>query len=167
MLEFFGIYYGSLRGGLEAMFEHSVSMDSLKDLDGDEDEEDVDDITNTKDNFASQDFDGASISTHVDGFRQIQRSLEGSLQVIDKLVEESKELAIGGGLELVQYLQPMMTKVVTNVRRIKAQQDLEILHPQTIFEIVDDGMGSSIVRRKDYREIAIIKMSIQKKSIAL
>ena len=163
MLEFLGTYYGSLRGGLEAMFEHNVPIDPFEDLDGDEDEEDVEDITNTNYNFVPQDFDGSSTSTHVDGLRQTQPSIEGSLQVLDKLVEESRELAIGRGLELVQHLQAMMTKVVTNVRRIRAQQDSEILHPQTVFEVVDDGMGSSIVRRKDYREIAMARMSTQKK----
>lgn len=66
-------------------------------------------------------FEGPSASEHLDSFRQNQPSVESLLLVIDKLVEEVKWLAIGGGLELVQYMQAMMTKVLTNVGHIRVQ----------------------------------------------
>lgn len=43
----------------------------------------------------------------------------------------------------------MMTKVVINVRRIWAQQDSQMLHPQTVFEAVEDDMDSSTVQKND------------------
>ena len=90
MLEILGIYYGSLRRGLQAMLEHSGPVDPFEDLNKYEDEEDVEDVTNIEDNFAPQDFDGARTSRDLNGVKQSQPSIQGSLKVIDELVEESK-----------------------------------------------------------------------------
>ena len=45
-----------------------------------------------------------------------------------------------------------MTKILTDVRRIWDQLEANNLHLQRVFEVVDDGLGNSIVRKKDFRE---------------
>ena len=70
---------------------------------------------------------------------------------------------MGGGFLLVQQLQAMMTKTLTDVKRIRGQLEANNLYPQRVFKVVDDGLGNSIVRKKDFREQAMLMMSSQKK----
>jgi len=85
----------------------------------------------------------------MEGLRPLQPSMESSLALIDNLVHEAKEEAIEGGAQLVHHLHAMMVKVVSDVRRIRVHQSSNILHPQSVFEVVDDGTPNSIVRMKD------------------
>lgn len=102
MLEFCGTYYDSLRRGLEVMFEHNIPTYLFENAD---ENEDVENIINTNDNFPPEDYDSISACTHIYSLRRTQPYIERSLQVIDKFVEDPRELAIDGGLELVQHFQ--------------------------------------------------------------
>ena len=69
---------------------------------------------------------------------------------------------MGGGLPLVQQLQAMIIKVCTDVKRIRDQLEDDNLHPQRIFEVVDDGLRNFIVKKKNRKE-TIFAMSFQRK----
>ena len=57
---------------------------------------------------------------------------------------------MGGDLLLVQQLQAMITKILTDVKRIRDQLEANNLHPQRVFEVVDDDLGNSIVKKKNF-----------------
>ena len=65
---------------------------------------------------------------------------------IQKLQKGAREEAEEDGLLFVQYLQAMMTKTLTDFKRIRGQIETDNLHPQSVFEVNDDGLGNSIVR---------------------
>ena len=96
-------------------------------------------------------------------FGQTQASIEGCLLAIEKLLEDAKEEARRGGLLLVQQLQAMMTKTLTDVKRLRDQIEADNSHPQSISEVVDDDLGDFIVREKDVCEQAMFVMSSQRK----
>ena len=58
---------------------------------------------------------------------------------IEKLHNDTREEAMRGGLLLIQQLQAMMTKTLTDIKRIRGQLEAYNLHPQRVFEVVDDG----------------------------
>ena len=58
----------------------------------------------------------------------------------------------------------MMTKTLTYVKRIRGQLEANNLYPQHVFEVVYDNLGNSIVRKKDFREQAMLRMSSKKKT---
>ena len=154
MLEFLGTYYGSLCGGIEAMFELSVPINPFEDggvhecgdnIDNtdilEDKEEDMGDATNI-----GGDIDNVSTQP----LRQTQPSIEGCLLAIQKLQDDARKETMGGGLLLVQQLQAMMTKTLTDVKRIRGQLEANNLHPQRVFDVIDDGLGNFIVRKKDF-----------------
>ena len=55
---------------------------------------------------------------------------------------------MGGDLLLLQQLQAMLTKVLTDVKRIRGKIEDGNLHRQCVFEVVDDSLGNFIVRKK-------------------
>ena len=167
MLEFLGTYYGSLRGGIEAMFELSIPINPFEDGGVHECGDNIDNTDILEDNEEDME-DATNIGGDIDNvstqpLRQTQPSIEGCLLAIQKLQDDTREEAMGGGLLLVQQLQAMMTKTLTDVKRIRGQLEANNLHPQRVFEVVDDGLGNSIVRKKDFREQAMLTMSSQKK----
>ena len=64
---------------------------------------------------------------------------------IKKLQEDAREEAKRGGLLLIQYLQAMLAKTLTDLKRIRGQIEADNLHPQSVFEVNDDSIGNSIV----------------------
>jgi hypothetical protein len=82
---------------------------------------------------------------------------------IKNLRNATREETKGGGLLLVQHLQIMMTKILTDLKRIRGQIEADNLHPQSVFEVNDDELGNSIVRKKDFWEQAMLAMSFQRK----
>ena len=102
-------------------------------------------------------------SDPIEPLRQTEPSVEDCLSAIDKLLEAVKEEAKEGGLLLVQQLQVMMTKTLTDVKQIREQMKTDILHPKSVFEVDDDDLENSIVRKKDLCEQAMIVISSQRK----
>ena len=167
MLEFLGTYYGSLRGGIEAMFELSVPINPFEDGDIHDYEDDIDNthiLEDIEENMEdATNFGGDIDNASTQPARQTQPSIEGCLLVIEKLQDDARKEATGGGLLLVQQLQAMVTKTHTDVKRIRGQIEAKNLHPQCVFEVVDDGLGNFIVRKKDFREKTMLTMSSPKK----
>ena len=167
MLEFLGTYYGSLRGGIEAMFELSVPINPFEDGDIHDYEDDIDNthiLEDIEENMEdATNFGGDIDNASTQPARQTQPSIEGCLLVIEKLQDDARKEATGGGLLLVQQLQAMVTKTHTDVKRIRGQIETNNVHPQCVFEVVDDGSGNFIVRKKYFREKTMLTMSFQKK----
>ena len=67
---------------------------------------------------------------------------------IEKLQVDAKEEAMGGGVLLLQQLQTMMTKTLTDVKWIRGQIEANNLYPQCVFEVVDDGLENSIKKEE-------------------
>ena len=66
---------------------------------------------------------------------------------------------MGGDLLLLQQLQAMLTKVLTDVKRIRGKIEDGNLHRQCVFEVVDDSLGNFIVRKKKNREPTMFAMA--------
>ena len=78
--------------------------------------------------------------------------MEGTKSCIKKLIEDTLEDAIGGDIEVLHHLHFIMLIAATNIRRIHVQKETSTSHPQTVFSIIDNGDGNSILRKKDWRE---------------
>ena len=155
MLEFLGTYYESLRGGIGTMFELSIPIgpfenghvrDCKDNIDNNDDvikdkEDDIEDITNI----------GRDIHcTPIEPLRQTQPFIKECLLAIKNLQEDAREETKRSGLLLVEYLQAMITKTFTDLKQIQGQIEADNLHPQSVFEVNDDGLGNSIVRNKNF-----------------
>ena len=159
---------GSLaHGGIKAIFELSVPRDPLEDGHA----YDCGDSINNKDTteVKEKDMEGAAIisgnidRTSIQPLSQTQPSIEECLLAIEKLQEDVRQEARGGGLLLVQQLQAMMTKTLNDVKRIRGQIETGNLRSQYVFEVVDDSLGNSIVMKKKFREQTMLAMSSQRK----
>ena len=157
-----------MRGGLEPMFKHSNPIDPFGITDNDDSENDSDDDGDNGDidvnDTAELDMEGP---TYVEGANKSMKngeSIDSSLALIEKLVEEAKEEAIAGGIQLVRHMQAMMTKVLTDVKRIRSHQASNSVHPQIVFETVNDGLGNSIVRKPDFHEKAMSSQGKRKRT---
>ena len=164
ILEYLGTYYGSLRGGLEALMQHQIVLDPFEDLSNDTDDEDDDNdsgddpdsgeqhminISESVENMANSD------TNHVGSqplFEEPHSCTERTKASIKKLMEDTLEDAIGGGIEVLHHLFSIMLTTATDIRRIRAQKESSTSHPQAIFSIIDNGDGNSILRKKDWRE---------------
>ena len=71
---------------------------------------------------------------------------------IEKLQNDARIETMGGDLLLIQQLQAMMTKILTDVKRIRSELEANNLHPQRVFDVVNDGLGNFIVRKKNFHE---------------
>ena len=78
--------------------------------------------------------------------------MEATKSSIKKLMEDTLEDAIGGGMEVLYHLHSIMLTAATNIRRIRVQKDTSTSHPQVVFSIIDNGNGNSILYKKDWRE---------------
>ena len=134
ILEFFGTCYESLRGGIGIMFELNIPIgsfenghvrDSEDNIDNNNDvievkKNDIEDITN---------IDGDIHCTCIELLKQIQSSIKGCLLAIQKLQKDAREEAKESGLLLVQHLQAMMIKTLTDLKQIRGQIEADNLHP--------------------------------------
>jgi hypothetical protein len=67
-------------------------------------------------------------------------------------MEEAKEDAKSGGLDVITHLYSMMIKVVVDVRHICILNENRTTHSQSVFLVVENDNGHSILRKKDWRE---------------
>ena len=123
MLEFFSRYYGYLQGEIEAMFELSVSINSFEDGNVDKCRDNINNTHILKDHEENMG-DATNIGGDIDNvsiqlLKQTQPFKEGCLLVIENLQDDAREKAIWVGLLLVQQLQAMMTKTLTDVKQIR------------------------------------------------
>jgi hypothetical protein len=104
MLEFFGTYYGSLRGGIENIFELSVSINPLENDDVYEGRDYIDNsnfMEDTDKDMADSTIFGRDIdNTPIERLRQIQSSIERCLLAI----ENYKKMSEKEQWEVVFYL---------------------------------------------------------------
>ena len=78
--------------------------------------------------------------------------MEGTKSSIKKLMEETLEDAIGGGIEVLHHLHSIMLTAATDICWIRIQKDTSTSHLQAMFSIIDNGDGNSILCKKDWRE---------------
>ena len=71
---------------------------------------------------------------------------------IKKLMEDTLEVAIGGGIEVLHILHSIMLTAATDICRILIQKETSTSYSQVVFSIIDNGDGNSILRKKDWRE---------------
>jgi len=142
------------------MFEQQVPLDPFENFNDDDDNndddkndnDDNDDDNTTIANVMEIHCDGLLNVTHDIDHEEPQPSIAGSLSQIEKLVKDATEEATVGGIELLKHMQSMMTKVVADVRRIRVLQASHLSHPHAVFEVVENGDGNSVRRKKDWRE---------------
>jgi hypothetical protein len=155
ILEFLGTFYGSLRGGLDAMFKHQVPRDPFGDFgcggdSGDDDDDDGDAKVIAE--LMAIEYGVQNATLPIVGVEEPQPSIERSLAQIGKLVEEAMSEAKASGLDLINHLHSMMLKVVSDVCRVHVLKENKTIYPQSVFSVVDNGDGHSILRKKDWRE---------------
>ena len=58
----------------------------------------------------------------------------------------------GGRHQLALHAHPILLRVLTNVHKMRIQSDVNDLHPNVVFERMDDDTPNSIKRLKDFHE---------------
>ena len=145
LLEFCGTYFGTNRGGLEAMFGASVPDDFFED----EDEESCVDLDtcNISDAFEEGNECGDEDLSFSHGLTQ-----ESALQRVDEVLEAIKNECEEGGHQLALHVHAILSRVLTDVHKMRIQSNARDLHPNVVFERMDDDTPNSIKRLKDFHE---------------
>ena len=164
ILEYLGTYYGSLRGGLEALMQHQIVLDPFEDLSNDTSDEDDDNdsgddpdsgeehVNNSNDNMENVDNSDTNHAGSQPLYKEPRSCMEGKKSSIKKLMEDTLEDAIGGGIEVLHHLHSIMLTVAKDIRRIRVQKETNTLHPQVVFSIIDNRDGNSILHKKVWIE---------------
>ena len=58
----------------------------------------------------------------------------------------------GGGHQLALHTHPILSRVLTNVHKMRIQSDVNDLHPNVMFERIDDDTPNLIKILKDFHE---------------
>ena len=164
ILEYLGTYYGSIHGGLEAVMQHQTVLDPFKDLsndtyDDDDNNDSGDDLDNGEQhvnniNHSMENMDNSD-TNHVEPrplYEEPHSCRERKKSSIKKLMKDTLEDAIGGGIEVLHHLHSIMLTIATDICRIRVQKETSTSHSQAVFSIIDNGDENSILRKKDWRE---------------
>jgi hypothetical protein len=71
--------------------------------------------------------------------------------IIQEITNEVKE----GGVQLIDHTTSLLHVIATNVRSIHLGKVNEIMHFDMVFHCVNDGLGNSVRRMKDWHEMVL------------
>ena len=142
--------------------QHQTILDPFEDFnndtnDDDDDDDSGDDLDNGKQhvNNISESMENVDNSDTIHArprplYEEPHSCMKETKSSIKKLMEDTLEDAIGGGIEVLHHLHSIM--LTTDICRIRAQKETNTLHPQAVFSIIDNEDGNPILRKKDWRE---------------
>ncbi len=79
--------------------------------------------------------------------------------IMQEIINEVKE----GGVQLIDHTTSLLRVIVTNVRGIHLSKVNEVMHPNMVFHCINDGLGNSVHRMKDWHETMLEHGNICKK----
>jgi hypothetical protein len=80
---------------------------------------------------------------------------------MQKIINEVKE----GGVQLIDHTTSLLRVITTDVRGIRLSKVNEIMHLGMVFHCVNDGLGNSVHRMKDWHETMLEHGNIRKKRV--
>ncbi len=89
--------------------------------------------------------------------------LEGTLACLHHTMKEIIEKCTQGGVALCDHATSIMKVVASKIQNIHLTKVNESLHLGTLLHHVDDGLGYSIHRLKDWHEIMLTHTNVHKK----
>jgi hypothetical protein len=79
--------------------------------------------------------------------------------IMQKIINEVKE----GWVQFIDHTTSLLHVIATNVRGICLSKVNEVMHPNMAFHCVNDGLGNSMHRMKDWHETMLKHGNIYKK----
>jgi hypothetical protein len=79
--------------------------------------------------------------------------------IMQEIINEMKE----GGVQLIDHTTSLLRVIATDVRGIRLSKVNEVMHPGMVFHYVNDGLGNSVHRMKDWHETMLEHGNIHKK----
>jgi hypothetical protein len=79
--------------------------------------------------------------------------------IMQKIINEVKE----SGVQLIDHTTSLLRVIATNVQSIHLSKVNEVMHPNMVFHCVNDGLGNSVHRMKDWHETMLKHGNICKK----
>ena len=164
ILEYLETYYGSLCGELEALMQHQIILDLFEHLNNDANDDNDDNdsgddldngeqhVNNINDSMKNVDNSDTNHARPWPLYEEPHSCMEGTKSSIKKLMEDTLEDAIGGGIEVLHNLHSIILTAATDICWIRIQKEINTSHPQAVFSIIDNGDGNSILRKKDWGE---------------
>ena len=140
-MKYLGTYYGSLRRGLEALMQHRTILDPFKDLSNDTDDDDYkndsgDDpendeqhVNNINDSMENVDNSDTNYAGPRPLYEELHSCIEGTKSSIKKLIKDTLEDAIGGGIEVLHHLYSIMLAAATDICQIRIQKETSTSYP--------------------------------------
>jgi hypothetical protein len=89
----------------------------------------------------------------------MKKTLARMGDIMQKIINEVKE----GGVQLINHTTSLLRVIATNVRGIHLSKVNEVMHLSMVFHCVNDGLGNSVHRMKDWHEIMLKHGNIHKK----
>ncbi len=68
-----------------------------------------------------------------------------------------------GGVQLIDHTTSLLRVIATDVRGIRLSKGNEVMHLGMVFHCVNDGLGNSVHRMKDWHETMLEHGNICKK----
>jgi hypothetical protein len=81
--------------------------------------------------------------------------------IMQEIINEVKE----GGVQLRDHTTSLLRVIATDVRGIRLSKVNEVMHPNMVFHCVNDGLGNSVHRMKDWHETMLEHENICKKRV--
>jgi len=81
--------------------------------------------------------------------------------IIQEIINEVKE----GGVQLIDHTTSLLRVTATDVQGIRLSKVNELMHPGMVFHCVNDGLGNSVHRMKDWHETMLKHGNIRKKKV--
>jgi hypothetical protein len=168
IIQYYGIWYGSNHGGFATMFVDATYLHIYDNESGDEkvDENHYEDPwvvdmcglmtpDDTSPNVEKEkDHNQPSSSS-----TPTEKMLVQMGDIMQKIINEIKE----GGLQFIDHTTSLLHVIATNVRGIRLSKADEIMHPNMVFHCVNDGLGNSMHRMKNWPETMLEHGNIRKK----
>jgi hypothetical protein len=79
--------------------------------------------------------------------------------IMQEIINEVKE----GGVQLIDHTTSLLCVIATNVQSIRLSKVNEVMHPGMVFYYVNDGLGNSMHRMKDWHETMLEHGNIRMK----
>jgi hypothetical protein len=81
--------------------------------------------------------------------------------IMQKIINEVKE----GGVQLIDHTTSLLHDIATDLRGIRLSKVNEIMHLNMVFHCINNGLGKSVHRMKDWNETMLKHGNIRKKRV--
>jgi hypothetical protein len=89
----------------------------------------------------------------------MEKALTQLVTTMQKITNECKE----GDVTLCEHVISHMRLLVCNIRNIRLTKAKAISHPKLVLHCVEDGLGNSVKRFKDWHEIMLNHINVRTK----